>query len=506
MRYAINLRGEEITARNAGPYRTGLTCPVCKTPVFLRAGGRREAHFAHYGYTAKPECILYYSGSGVARTLPPGNRSVEPRKVQDWAFSRIAYFLGSSGHETYYLTLRLPPISNAVGSLDGEIHIHAGVGLRSIPAHRLDRVNLIRVLPKNPGVPIEGTEALREFGQALAQQASLLCNGFNFFHWSIPAGRLLDTNEPLEWGRSYRILTQEVLTPPPVNGLECKRHAWRDGWDVYEVVLPPGGEVAEYEVRATLERLFAREIRAPRARAYVIDPQPHHIEIDGTLVFPESTDSLLWRITGSDECVLRFFDGRALPAREISEGWVQLSDLEAGDFVVELGGQTELLGRIEACPFFQPAGILAEKGPASVELFDTRLAELVAELGPDNWSIHCPSTAVADLVTCGADSWSRSGAEFHGNFSNLTRLDGGAFGRFEGCDVQGMHAKAKESTSPIDSLAPFRKTWLQGVVAVRHGPKVARALGAGLDAGLVPPNLAELRYLLPHILSTSRIG
>lgn len=130
MDWARDQLGNLVHASQRGLFSYGLSCPTCGEPVRRRAGPQRRPHFAHYSYSAKPECENYHPSlhtpaTSGARHLWPNEQAAPSRPSLQGGL-----FLECVDRGNYTLYLKLPQIS-AETATAGAIEIHSGLGTRT---------------------------------------------------------------------------------------------------------------------------------------------------------------------------------------------------------------------------------------------------------------------------------------------------------------------------------------------------------------------------------------
>jgi hypothetical protein len=294
MDWARDWLGKDVLASECKT-RHGLICPTCGEPVVRRAGEYKRPYFAHKNHCAKPECENYH---------PPtltSSRGFIPDKYN--SSSNLSFnggiFLRYSESGSYSLYLKLPRVSIVTESY-GEVKVQTGLGVRRYTVSQLLQSQLVPVIPTLPLVEVTASGCLGSIRAEVKAYAEQFRSFGNYFKVSeTGGGRLLATEEPLEWGENYRLLTQlQFGSVPAIFGLKIETTACWKGWTLYDIVLPSFSDTeGEFEIRI-LTRFLNRIIKAPYNHVYFITP-PHHIEPDGTYVFPEDTKRIVIRRTVS---------------------------------------------------------------------------------------------------------------------------------------------------------------------------------------------------------------
>jgi hypothetical protein len=501
MDWALDQLGKLIRASDRGLFSYGFVCPTCGEPVRRRAGQERRAHFAHYSHSAKPECEYYHPVS--ATTVRP--------PVQAWISGRVApnltslqggLFLEFSESSDYTLFLKLPRLLSKTG-LVGEIDIQSGFGVHTYTASQLHHRHIMRVSPQLPLVEVSTSEQLREAAAGIREIASRFKSSGNYFQVSEVGGRLLMTQEPLEWGERYCLLTQQPFDPSPVNfGVEIAAEGERRGWYFYEVGLPTFAQSGDDVARADFERYLGRTIRHPRSRVYFVAPPAHHVEADGTHVFPETTEKIIFKRTVGCQVHIeestKVLDGAQV--HDLDDEWCEITGIGSGDFTVFADGREALLGRLDDCSLFQPKGVRMTVGDSTWEIFEPGLRNAMLHGSHDNLRIECPSGRVAEYLAIENNHWAADGRTFRlVDISREPVFDGHNFGVLIGTEVE-----TRANGPPVmDPQMLARRIWIEGIVARFSGPEAVLRVRAQWDNAALPRVLGisvdTITWLQPHI-------
>ena len=506
MEWALDQLGNPVSASKRALFSYGFRCGRCGEPVFRRSGPKRRPHFAHYGHNAKPECEFYHPTAGLT-THGPGYVEMVGSAASSGTSLQGGLFLGCNERGSYSLYLKLPQIHVDTDDVS-EIEIRSGLGVRTYTASQLQRPRLIPVIPQIPVAEVIATGVLGAVGAVIKARVDRFRGLHNYFRGSEIGGRLLAPEEPLEWGGSYRLLSQQSIGQiPEFAGLEVVQTVDMRGWYLYELTLPSLSQMESKAGRETLTRILGRTIRAPHAHAYFVDPPPHHIEPDGTYVFPQTTVRLVLRRTERSHISVRGSAQAEILGNvgELEGEWVVITSLGIGDFTVLLDGRDELFGRFEECGLFKPKGVRVAVGDRIWEIFESELQKTIRDGSYDGLCVECPSARVAEQLTLAQPLWAREDTRFtlcgipHG------LVDAGNFGSLiwpvpEGTGIEPHH---------IDAQTYARRVWLEGLVARLDGPDALMCLrrkwNKALPTGYDESALSELSCLRPHI-QFSRFG
>jgi hypothetical protein len=466
--WARDQLGNLLRASEPGLFGYGLSCPTCGQPVLRRAGQQRRAHFSHYSYRAKPECEHYHPAWRVSavrslrRTVASDDAAPGRRSLQGGIFLEVG------GRDSYGLYLKLPQLPSDTG-LSGEVEIRTGLGVHPYSASNLQRARLVRLLPQLPLAEVTAAAELSAVGAVITAQVSRFRASGNYFRSTDAAGRLLEAEEPLEWGERYRLLTQQSLGHVP-EGLNLKVVAegdWRD-WYQYNIELPLLPRLEDRRMEETLTRYLGRVIRPPRPRIHFVDPPPHHIEPDGTHVFSGAAGRVVLVATeGSNISV----EGDALILARAAVfnregGRVEVTGLGQGSFTILLDGREELSGRFEECELFRPRGVRVTLGERGWEIFEPALGEALRGVSEQGLQIECPTVRVAERLAFDGRTWARDGRRFSLQMAPHGPTDAKNFGALT------LHTRKGFETQlgTIDPRAAPRRIWLESVVVRFGGP------------------------------------
>jgi hypothetical protein len=327
----------------------------------------------------------------------------------------------------------------------------------------------------------------------------------NFFRIGEAGNRLLVPEEPLEWGERYWFVTQQALEPVPKGlGLIVESEEdWRRDWHVYEIALSTFSKMENETLRQSLAQYLGRTIRAPRPRVYIVDPPPHHIEPDGTYVFPVTTDRIVLKKTECGSQISVEGSPQTITGLVVSnrtDQWVEIMGLKPGDFTILLNGYEELLAKIEECDLFQPEGVRVTVGDRVWELFEIGLQEAIRHKSFGKIQIECPSPRVTEFLALPLELWERKGQCLSLDGLPHGPIRAGNFGILS-CPVQ----NDEPSLEPLvaDAQTQAKRAWLEGFVARHYGPDALMWLrkqwGEAFTAGYGETPAQHLTWLRPYI-------
>lgn len=501
MDWARDQLGDLVHASQRGLLSYGLSCPTCGEPVRRRAGTHRRPHFAHYSYSAKPECENYHPSLHTPAMSGARHFGRDEQAAPSRPSLQGGLFLESAGQGNYSLYLKLPQLS-AETAAAGAIEIRSGLGTRTYTASQLQRPRFVPVVPRLPLAEVIAVPELAAIEAAIRAQLERFRSADNYFRASEVGGRLLASEEPLEWGERYWLLTQQTLGRVPEGlGLEMESDVERQGWHLYEFALPAFAHMGSESRIESLAGYLGRTIRSPRVRAYFIDPPPHHIEPDGTHVFPETTERIVLRRTGHSGLSVQG-DPQAVSSaivRDLADEWVEITGIGPGDFTVLLDGREELLGRVAECGLFQPRGVRVAVGDRIWELFEPELREVIQQGLPECVRIECPSQRVADRLGLASEVWAREGTCFNLYGVPHDPVDAENFGTL----TWPVSEEAGTEPPVADAETRARRIWLEGLVARLYGSDMLMQLRKEWNEASRAHNsnsaVRELAWLRPYI-------
>jgi hypothetical protein len=500
MYWARDHHGNDVPAWEGGISAYGLVCPTCGEPVMRRAGLERRAHFAHFSLRARPDCENYFPSVSDLTGLR-GEDSFAADLRHDRSSLSCGLFLEDSDSKGgLNLWLRIP--SAQTGSTQsGKVNLETGLGLRSYQAADLLSTRLVPLRPQVPLAKCNGTGGLLSLAARISAELDTFRRGRNLFYADERGGRLVFSNELLEWGVHYRLLIDEPLEAPPHLSelLSWKRRPKLDKWFVYAFSLPAVFSSSRGDVRPQIETFLGRRVGNTRPRLFVVEPTPHHIDSDGTYVYPAAPSRLLLRRT-----VLKSVRIKGPPETvrcvisELSDEWVQIVGIPVGktDCIVSIDGDEQLVFRIAQCGLFRPTGVLAHCGNNTWELAsDPPLTS--NELIQQEVSIECHSERLASHLAVLNPAWGQEALHLRLPAAIEKVFTAGSFGRlFAKEEIERIPEGATER-SVIQGADSERKVWVEGLIAAAFGEV---SLGAVREY-LADPVRENLFHLGPLISS-----
>lgn len=500
MDWARDQLGRLVQASGKGLFSYGLKCPTCAEPVFRRAGSRRRPHFAHYGFGAKPGCELYRP---VFVASEPVRHILREHSVARSIESRGGLFVGQRAGGGHQLYLRLPRLESA-SDVTGQVRIQSALGVRFLAAENLLSKQFVPLPPAVPLVEVSGSDMLTTVAESIRQDAMQFRETGNFFRSTNDGGRLLLVLEPLELGERYCVLSRQALSLPPF-GVEVRiaQQSESRGWHFCEIELPRSRLEFADELADRVGRYLGRLVRSAGVRVWPIDPPPHHVEADGTLIFPAGTERITVRRNG--HCEVRVFGGGQVEhtarVQWLDDEWGEIDGLGPGDLLISQGDQEQFCLRIEACACFAPVGIQVDTAQGEWAMFDASACDATSAVGAMQIRLVCPSERVALSVDIDPKVWEQSGETltFVGP-EGLGRVDAGGFGALKGQEP----SKSLEVPSVLDP----KRVWIEGVMTRLGGSTLVNTLPwRNPTDGRGPfrlPASEELSWLGIHIKAASK--
>ena len=410
MDWARDFLGNDVPAWQGGFSVYGLWCPTCGAPVFRRAGQERRPHFAHLSRRANPECENYFPSTGQASTS--GNTS-NFRTSQTWrerSSLNCGLFLGDVSDEEspLKLWLRVPAV-DVKSTQAGNLRIQTGLGFRSYEIEELNGTRLIPLRPQTPIGNCTGTGSLLPLASRIAAELDAFKHDRNLFYAEERGGRLVFQNEAIEMGSYYRLLSNTIIQPP---SLLHEQLGWKPcpklaDWYVYEFSLPSVFVASKPEVRTQISEFLGRQIRTSRPRLFLIYPAPHHIDYDGTYVYPTMPTELLLRRSAPKKVVITgLHESSPYVISELSDQWVQLKRIssEKTDCIVSIDDDEQFVFRSESCELFRPVGVMVHCGEHSWDLLSQPPID-GTELFHQEVHIECHTEKIAEYIAKLNPAW-----------------------------------------------------------------------------------------------------
>lgn len=510
MDWARDHQGNDVPAWQGGMSGFGLTCPSCGEPVRRRAGRERRPHFAHYSHRAKPDCENYFPSQGSAQItgLGAGIR-VPPSQWKRESLSYGLFLSAEAGRTSLSLWLRIPPMNLGTTAV-GRLEVQSGLGQRSYQLNDLSVARLVPLAPQAPLATIAGFGDLLPLAAELAGQLGAFAADRNLFYADERGGRFIFSDEELEWGARYRLISLHEIAPPLELGsiLGWKPEGKFGGWHAYELALPSAFIGSKPELPGEVAEFLSHRIRSPRPRLFLVDPLPHHVEIGGTYVYATPPESLLLRRSRSGETSVMASSGTV--ATNISgdeDEWVRVEGLwtDACEYSIAIDGDEQVIFRIEPCDLYSPVGINVVCGDLSWNLCTDAPLDARA-LAVRTVNVDCGSARIAAHLARLNDGWVLEDTQLSLPGGLAKDLYAGSFGALRGVfpaspDVFEERGAATRATQKAPSLSIRR--WIEQLVVRDYGAEGARQVRRYLSDPS-PENLYRLGpimmgRLMPYI-------
>lgn len=367
-----------VSAAEATPYRT-YRCPVCDSRVVLRGYGQfaqRRPHFAHVKNQARADCENYHPSSYFP-ALPISNESQRQlgiRHPRVYVGEPELYLKETSiGFELKIVIPNRPIEAEWSGSVlfqgrYGEQTIGFSSSLRPIEAS---------VSPQNKRYLFSRRGEVGEWFWGMLCKGILGLNlGPNCFRQSDIQGRRLAASENLFWGDRYWVVSPTVIDAPSSVSRYLSLLGSIGEWSAVELALPSEpNHVLEFE-KDDIRTWTGHEIRTRGARAYLIDPLPHHIDEQGVFVLSTPVSRVRVALDSWYNNVLILdSQGKELTWQLATDDSLIISSCAADAFVY-VDGTLVLAMRFESCELFDPHGLRFNANDREVELFSKEAEEL----------------------------------------------------------------------------------------------------------------------------------
>jgi hypothetical protein len=266
----------------------------------------------------------------------------------------------------------------------------------------------------------------------------------------------------------------EVVPPLDLgSALNWKPEGKFGDWNCYEMALPASCVASEPYLPAKIAAFLRRRIRRGRPRLYVVDPLPHHMEVDGTYVYPEPPKSLLWRRSGLGAIEVTA-SGGAAAARVIEQGdeWVRLEGLghDGQEFTVAVDGDEQAVIRTEGCALFRPGGITVSADEVRWNLCtDAPLPG--SDLVGQRINIDCGSARLAAHLARLNAGWVLEETQLSSPVGSLNSLYAGSFGELRGIvQIPRQEPDEKVNDATTQQAPPCAaRRWVEQLVARNFG-------------------------------------
>ncbi|MCL2591171.1 MAG: hypothetical protein FWD67_09950 [Betaproteobacteria bacterium] len=373
-----------------------------------------------------------------------------------------------SGLDSLALWLRIPSVE--LGSAaTGCLVIQSDQGRRPYQADDLHIARLVPLTPQFPLATCTGSGDLLPLATYLSEQLSAFAGDRNIFYAEEKGGRYVFCNEPLELGTRYRLLARSLIELPPDLGVALD---WKAGqkigeWHSYEVELPLAFDTSSSQLATQIAEFFGRKISSARPRLFVVEPLPHHIESDGTHVYPEAPETIFLRRSALGR-VSAYVESNSMKVEvsEVADEWVQLKGLPIGgqDCTVSIAGNEQVVFRVEDCALFQPPGLVVTAGDTVWDLH-AEVPIAPAELLYGDVRVECGSERVAVHIARKNSEWRQEGVVLFSGSGITKKLHAGSFGEL--LDIVFVSPLQENLSQSRPRIAT--RLWVENLVAKKFG-------------------------------------
>jgi len=358
----------------------------------------------------------------------------------------------------------------------GRLEIQSGLGHRTYDAADLRTARLVPMAPQVSLATVSGFGDLLPLAAHAAAQVGAFAANFNLFYADERGGRFLFVDEPLEWGTRYRLLSMGEITPPSELDqlLDWKPDPKFGGWNSYEIALPKSFVGSKPQLPAQISAFLGRRIRSSQPRIHVVHTLPHHVEVDGTYVYPESPKSILLRRSGPGSITVTTSSGSAATSTiELTDEWVRLDGLtdDGREYTVAIAGNEQVIFRIEQCQLFKPGGVIVRAKDHVWDLF-TEAPIPASDLVKHEVRIDCGSTRIAAHIARMNVGWALDGAVLSAPSGSPKNCYAGSFGEMRGVVAPPLEDFEEETVKNgvIGSAYVIAaRRWIEDLVAKRFG-------------------------------------
>jgi hypothetical protein len=389
------------------------------------------------------------------------------------------FLAAEAGHTSLTLWLRIPPISPGVTAV-GRLDVQSGIGHRTYQITDLSVARLVPLAPQAPLAVITGFGDLLPLAAELAGQVGVFAADRNLFYADEKGGRFIFSDEQLEWGAQYRLLSLQEIAPPLGlrSVLSWKPEGKFGGWHSYTLVLPSAFIGSKPDLPKEIAEFLRHRIRSPRPRLFVVDPLPHHIDICGAYVYSVPPESLLLRKSGSGVTSVTVSTHTVpIDINELGKEWVRVKGLwaDVGEYAVEIDGREQVIFRVEPCELFRPPCVRAVSGDVSWDLCTDAPLD-PRELATRTVNIDCISTRIAAYLARWNHRWLLEDTHLSLPGGSTKFLNAGSFGELRSI-LPASPPMSEEGGGAMRDAQPLPSVgiscWLEHLVVRDYGSEGA---------------------------------
>lgn len=399
MDFAIDIvTAKTVDAGGGNPYR-GYRCPVCESRVVLKGYGsfaQRRPHFAHVKNQARPDCENYHPSLYI---------SAFPVTKEDQRQSGINQPHVYVGEPELYLKetsfgfdLKLViPGRPSEPEWSGVVLIQGRFGEQPFGFESLRRPYEASILPKRDCYTFSKRGEVGELlWGALRDGIRGLKFGPNCFRQSEVSGRRLGTSENMFWGDRYWMVSPTIIETPGSVSRHLSSLGTIGEWSVFELILPSEPDYVLSFEKDDIRTWVGHEIHERSACAFLIDPLPHHFDLQGVFVLSTPVSTVRVALDAWDKNIFILDSkGDDLVWQRATDDSLIISLYDASDAFVYVDGNLVLAMRFEACELFAPHGLRLKANDQEVELFSKEAKEMIR-----SFRYPCKSSCGIALVSC----------------------------------------------------------------------------------------------------------
>ena len=324
MQFAYDQHRKLIVASSARPF-TVYFCPACDKQVTARSlgpGRMRAPYFAHLRGVTNAECENYNPSFWVSSNV---RRSSASRYQPTLPYTRGPRLLSGlpSGAGIRYVSnknlyLKFEDKWNLYFSISfkkstnywsGRLLINGIFGQTEINYHNADK-KFSAIVPFNFSEnTVEKEGYVDEFILLELEKEfpSLELFDYSFFLANETSGRLLSQGESLRLGQEYSLVTKFIIPGEIYDLANLSFLAEVDSYSIYQLCISAQTKIEDIH---SLEEFFEKKVESQKPQIALDFPLPHGIEVDGTVLIPQSSKNLRLDIQPSlDDIDIRALGG-----------------------------------------------------------------------------------------------------------------------------------------------------------------------------------------------------
>jgi hypothetical protein len=328
---------------------------------------------------ARPDCENYHPSFHVSFHDTSGAKSQMEGRQPDIYIGEPELYL----KETFSgFDLKLVIRGACEPEWSGSVLINGRFGEQVVGFELLRRPYDVSVLPQTDRyVFSKRGEVGKLFWETVRSGIIGLKFGPNCFHQSSIRGRRLASSEKMFWGDTYWIVSPTTMTIPGSVSHFLTLLEAIGKWSVFELTLPSKPDYVLGFEKDDISTWVGHRIYERKARAYFIDPLPHHLDQQGIFVLstPISTVQVALDPWEDDVLVLDS-KGNHLIWNRAADNSLIISLNDSKDAFTYVDGALVLAMRFEACELFTPTGLRLKNNDQEVELFSKEAEEMIRAL------------------------------------------------------------------------------------------------------------------------------